>query len=462
MSLTTNSLTADDVTALRTQVRGPVLAPDDPELPAEVATFNLAVAHHPAVVVGAAGADDVVAAVQWAAARDLPIAVQATGHAPIVPADGALLITTRRMRQVVVDPVRRTARIEAGTPWDAVIKAAAGYGLAPLSGSSPSVGAVGYCLGGGIGLLAREYGFAADHVLAIDLVTADGRLRHVTAETEPELFWAVRGSKGNLGITTAIEVRLFPVAALYAGGIFYAGDSAAEVLHAYRAWAPTLPERASSSVALLRLPPLPTLPEPLRGRFVVHLRFSYHGSATDGAALLAPMRSAGATLLEHVSELPYELTHLVHQDPTDPMPVWERGGLLHSLAADTVDALLKVAGPDVDVPLIMVELRQLGGALARPASPPNAVSGREGAYSVLVLAPKVPELAQVVPVVGGGVLAALGPWLTGTSLLNFLGDATTPQQVATAWTPAVHARLLAVKRAVDPRNLFRFGHAIGG
>ncbi|GAB3837251.1 FAD-binding oxidoreductase [Dactylosporangium cerinum] len=458
--LNTDEPPADDLTALRSQVRGPVYTPGDPELPAETMTFNTAIAHQPTVVVGATDADDVAAAVRWAAAHQLPVAVQATGHSPVVPVD-AMLVTTNRMRRVTVDPQQRTAHIEAGVRWQAVIDEAAGHGLAPLSGSSSSVGAVGYTLGGGIGLLSREYGFAADHVLSIDLVTADGRLRHVTAETDPELFWAVRGGKGNFGIATAIRVRLFPVATLYAGGLFFAASSAADVLHAYRSWAPTLPENASSSVALLRMPPSERVPGPLRGKFVVHLRFSYHGPAADGEYLLTPMRSAGAVVLEQVGELPYGATDMVHQDPTDPMPVWERGGLLHSIEVDTVEALLKAAGPEVEVPLIMVEIRQLGGALSRPASPPNAASGREGAYSVYVLAPSPPPLKEIVPVVGGAVLDALQPWLTGTKLVNFLGDATTPQQVATAWKPDVSTRLRTVKSSVDPTNLFRFGHAIG-
>ncbi|MEV8518040.1 FAD-binding oxidoreductase [Dactylosporangium sp. NPDC051484] len=459
--LNTDEPRSDDLTWLRSQVRGPVYTPGDPELPAEIPTFNTAVAHHPTVVVGATGAEDVAAAVRWAAAHRLPVAVQATGHGVVLPVDDAMLITTHRMRQITVDPQQQTAHIEAGVRWREVIEAAAGYGLAPLSGSSSSVGAVGYTLGGGIGLLGREYGFAADHVLSVDLVTADGRLRHVTAETDPELFWALRGGKGNFGIATAMQVRLFPVAALYAGGLFFAASSAADVLHAYRGWAPTLPENASSSVALMRMPPVEQLPEPLRGKFVMHLRFSYHGPAAEGEDLLAPMRSAGAVVLEHVGVLPYEATDVVHQDPTDPMPVWERGGLLHSFEADTVDALLKVAGPELDVPLIMVDIRLLGGALSRPASPPNAVSGREGAYSVYVIAPSPPPLKEIVPVVGGAVLDALEPWLTGTSLLNFLGAAATPQQVAAAWTPDVYTRLRAVKNSVDPGNLFRFGHAIG-
>lgn len=456
----TRRLGRDDLATLRSGVTGPVFSPGDPGLAEEAACFNLAVTHRPAVVVAATCEQDVTAAVGWAARHGLPIAVQATGHGAVAPADG-LLVTTRRMRQVTVDPQRRAARIEAGARWSEVIEAAAVHGLAPLSGSSSDVGAVGYTLGGGLGLLGREYGFAADHVLALDLVTADGRLRHVTAATEPDLFWAVRGGQGNFGVVTAMEIRLFPVSTLYGGGLFFTGSSASDVLHAYRTWAPALPESAGSSVALLRMPPIEQVPEPLRGRFVVHLRFVHNGPAGEGEKLLAPMRAAGDVLVDHVGELPYQSGDSVHQDPKDPMPVWSDGTLLGSLDADTVDAVLHAAGPQTDVPLIMVEIRQLGGALSRPASPPNAVSGREGAYSLLVLGPLAPGLEEAVPAVGDAVLASVKPWATGTSQVNFLG-ATTPQRLAAAWTPDVHARLSETKRAVDPANLFRFGHALGG
>ena len=198
------------------------------------------------------------------------------------------------MQELSVDPVTRTARIGAGVKWARVIEAAVPYGLAPMSGSSSDVGAVGYTLGGGLGPLGRRYGFAADHVRSIEIVTGDGRMRTVTADDDPELFWALRGGKGNFGIVTAIEVDLMPVSQLYAGGIFYAGDHAAAVLHRWRTWVDTLPEETTSSIALLRAPDAPDVPEPMRGRLTVHLRVSHSGDVADGPALVAPMRDGGA------------------------------------------------------------------------------------------------------------------------------------------------------------------------
>lgn len=455
------AIPAADVDALRSRVHGPVYAAGDDGLAAEVAAWNVAVQHTPAVAVGATCAADVAAAVSWAVAHDLRVAVQATGHGPVRNAAGSLLISTRRMQGVAVDPVRRTARVEAGVKWESVLAAAAPHGLAGLCGSSSDVGVVGYTLGGGLGSLGRKHGFSADHVVSLEIVTADGALRRASADEEPELFWAVRGGKGNFGIVTAIEIELFPVPALVAGGIFFAAEDAAAVLHAYREWAPTLPEEVTTSVAVLRLPPLEELPPPLRGRTVVHLRYVYSGDdPAEGERLVEPMRSAGEIVLGFVHPmLPTEMD-AVHMDPKDPMPSWEKGMLLAELTAETVDAFLAAAGPQVDVPLVIAEIRQLGGALARPARVPNAVAGRDAAYAVMVIGPMVPELAGVLPHVGRGVLAALAPWAAPGCLVNFLGDVSGADEVGAAYPPAVLERLQAVKDAVDPAGVFSFGYAL--
>jgi FAD/FMN-containing dehydrogenase len=375
--------------------------------------------------------------------------------------EDALVVTTKRMRSVVIDPYRRTAKVGAGARWADVIDAAAPYGLAGVSGSSSSVGVVGYSLGGGMGSLGREYGFGADQVRSVELVTADGRIRQVDADSDPDLFWAVRGGKANFGVITSLEIGLVPVTSIYGGAVFFAAASAPDVLHSFRAWAPTLPDRSSTSVALLNFPPREELPEPLRGAYVVMLRFAHNGSDVEGAELLAPMLEAGEVLLSGVGAMPYTNADAIHQDPTDPLPVWEKGALLRELSSEAVDALLAAAGPDTNRMLTMVEVRLMGGALGRQPQMPNAVAGREGAFALLTLGVLAPGIEEIVPGVGEAILDAMTPWSTGTSMLNWLGETSTPAQVARAWRPEVHRRLLEIKRAVDPGNVFRFGHALG-
>jgi hypothetical protein len=455
------SFPAGAVDELRSQVHGPVYAAGDDGLAAEVATWNVAVQHTPAAAVGATCPADVSAAVTWAVAHGLGVAVQATGHGPVRNAAGSLMITTRRMQGLSIDPERRVARVEAGVKWVRVMEAAAEHGLAGLCGSSSDVGVVGYTLGGGMGSLGRKYGFAADHVQAVEIVTADGQLHRVCADSEPELFWAVRGGKGNLGIVTALEIELVPVPSLFGGGIFFAGDDAPALLHRFRQWAPTLPDEVSTSIAILRMPPLEELPPPLRGRTVVHLRFAYAGEDhAEAERLLSPMKVAGTIVLGFVGPMRTDEMDGIHMDPVDPLPAWEKGMTLTDLPEEAVDALLASAGPQLEIPLIMAEVRLMGGALGRPAKVPNAVPGRSGAFSVLVLGPAIPELAQVVPMIGKGVLAALGPWKAPETMINFLGDVTGPEEVAAAYPPATIERLKEVKRAVDPTGIFTFGHAI--
>ncbi|MBB2909077.1 FAD/FMN-containing dehydrogenase [Streptosporangium becharense] len=451
----------EELDTLRRQVEGPVLTPGQDGFDAEITGFNLATRHRAAVVVGAAGVQDVAAAVRFATRHSLPVAVQATGHGAVQAADGALLITTSRMRGVTVDPSDRSARIDAGCTWMDVIAKATPHGLAPLCGSSSRVGVVGYTLGGGIGPISRTFGFAADHVREITVVTADGQVRVTAPHQEPDLFWGLRGGKGSLGVVTSIVVDLFPVTSLYGGGLYYAAEDTPAVLRAYADWAGTLPEATTTSVALLRLPPLPDLPPQLRGRFVTHLRFAHLGEAREAEALLAPMRAVAEPVLDGIGQLPFSAIDSVHSDPVDPMPTWERGSLLREFTEETAQALLAVAGPQSEVPLAIVELRQLGGALAREPREPNAVGGRDAAYSVLVIGAPVPELMDtVIPAVGRAVIDALSPWSTGGTLLNFHGSALAPDELARAWPEPVLTRLAALKERYDPARVFRFGHVV--
>ncbi|MGY1632826.1 FAD-binding oxidoreductase [Geodermatophilus sp. SYSU D01186] len=445
-----------DLSGLAARVTGPVLRPGDAGFDAEVAGFNLAHPPRPAVVVGATGPEDVAAAVRWAADAGLGVTVQATGHGLVDDLAGTLLVTTSRMTDVTVDPAARTARAAAGVRWRQVIDAAAPHGLAPLSGSSSGVGVVGYTLGGGLGPLGRRYGFAADAVRRVQLVTADGAITTVDAASDPDLFWALRGGKGAFGVVTELEFDLVPVAGLHGGGLFFPGSAAADVLHAWREWTAALPEETSTSVAVLRMPPDPALPEPLRGQTVVHLRFAHLGPAAEGAALLAPMRAVAPVLVDTVGDLPLAAVDAIHMDPTEPMPTHDRGTLLRELPAEAVDALLAVAGPDVDVPLVMVELRLLGGALARPAAVPNAVAGRDAAVSCWALGLMAGPLTEVVPAVAASLVERLAPWSTGRSLLNFRG---TPGPGG-VWDDADLGRLRTVRDRVDPRGLFAAGSAL--
>jgi FAD/FMN-containing dehydrogenase len=449
------SLPADELEL----VAGPVLFADDPGTAAELAGSNLAVTHAPAVVVGAESSADVVSAVRYAATRGLPVAVHATGHGGTSYRAG-VVVTTRRLTTVEVDPVSRTARVGAGVRWRQVIAAAAVHGLAPLNGSSPDVGVVGYTLGGGVGPLARQYGFAADHVRSIELVTADGRLRTVDGLHDPDLFWALRGGKGSFGVVTALELDLFPVARLYGGALVFAGSDANTVLRAYRRWVDTLPDATTTSVALLKLPQAPHVPAPLRGTVTVHVRIAHAGTADEGEALVAPMRAVATPLIDSVAEMPYTAVGSIHNDPSNPLPSWHDGALVRDLTDEGIDALLAAAEPWFTLPFALVEIRHLGGALGRQPAQPNAVDGRDAGFLLGVVGLLDATGARFVRAAGGEVIASLSPWACDVLPVNYLAEVRSPDRVGRGWSPATYQRLLQVKALYDPRNLFRSGYAV--
>ncbi|MBV9922865.1 MAG: FAD-binding oxidoreductase [Pseudonocardia sp.] len=410
MSRRVTTCGALDVRAdLESTVSGPVWWPGDLGIDAETAGFNTAARHNPSVVVGATTASDVVAAIRYAASVGLPVGVHATGHGG-ASSDAAVLVTTRRMDRFTVDAAARLVRVQAGVTWGPVIRAAGAHGLAPLSGSSSRTGAVGYTVCGGIGVLVRRFGFAADHVRSLQLVTADGRIRPVDAEREPDLFWAVRGGKANFGIVTELTMDLIPVARFYGGAISYPGAQAATVLHRYREWVSTLGEDTTTSIAVRRLPDLPSVPPQLRGTCMVDLRVAHLGSAADGERLLAPMRAAAPAVADRVRDMPFLDVDTVHDDPIDPRPGWGRGMFLGELPSGAIDALLAAAGPDRNVPLAMVEVRHIRGAAGRRTGPPNAATGRAAGFLVGVIGPYPSHLREVVAAAGQHVLDALAPW----------------------------------------------------
>ncbi|MBN6033803.1 FAD-binding oxidoreductase [Amycolatopsis sp. 195334CR] len=393
------------------------LHPGEPGFEDEAAGFQTAFRHEAKVIAAVENAEDVRAAVRHARERGLPVAVQATGHGLTTPATG-LLISTRRMRGVRVDPVTRTAWVEAGARWKDVLAETREHGLAPLSGSGPGVGAVSYSLGGGVGLLARRFGFAADHVRRVELVTEDGDLVEVTAESDPDLFWAIRGGRSGFGVVTGLELALFPVATLFGGGLYFGPESLADVLRGFREWTATVPEELTSSIGMVPMPDVPGVPEPLRGKHVAHVRVAHSGDPAEGERLVAPLRELGPPLMERFGEIPFaDAARTIFSEPDTPHGYYGDTALLTDFPADTTERFLELAGPDAPIGLV-TEIRHLGGALSRPPEVPNAVSHREARYQLMVLSgPGAAEHAAQEE-----VFAEVEPWTLGRALNFAYGD----------------------------------------
>ena len=434
-----------DLADLRQAVTGPVWDPGEVGVVTELSGFNLAPVHEPVAVVGVTSADDVAATVRWARAREIGVGVVATAHSD-VEHQGVVVVSTKRLDRCDVDPEARTVTVGSGVKWSRVVEAAAPHGLAAVTGSSSDVGVVGFTTGGGIGPIVSRYGYGCDRVRRMQVVTGDGEIREVTATSDPELFDAMLGGKDAAGIVVEMTVELVEMTRFYGGSIFYDAADAAAVMHAWRAWQPRLTENTTTSIAILRMPDMEGAPPPLRGRTVVQLRVAHLGPEIEGLEVVGPMRRVATPIVDMITEMPAAAMDAVHCDPTDPMPFWATGGFLDSVDDDTVDALLAAAGPQHELPLIMVELRAIGGAGLRG----TAGCVPRAPYLLGIVAPMVPPLVDVVPAVAHGVVEALAPWSAGTIPVNFAAPQTMAARPGACWRDEQRARLSEVSRRVDP------------
>jgi hypothetical protein len=448
-----------DFGALRARLAGEVITPRDEDWDHSRRAWNLAIDQRPAAVALPESAQDVVAVVEFARRNGLKVAPQGTGHNAAAlggALEDTILVKTHRMRGVSIDPAARIARAEAGVIWIEVVEAAAEHGLAALAGSAPDVGVVGYTLGGGLSWLARKHGIGANHVTAVEIVTADGRLVRADRDNEPDLFWAVRGGGGAFGVVTAIEFNLFPITEVYAGVLWYPVERAAEILKAWRAWTDDLPDEMTSVGRILQFPPIPEIPEPVRGRSFVIVEAIYAGDEDEGAMLVEPLRALGP-VMDTVATIPIAGLSRLHMDPEEPVPVVGDGGMLTEVDAKLIE---KLVDKTVGAPLLSVEIRHLGGAVGREKPEHGAVTSFQAPY--LMYAVGLTPTPEAVEAVHGSVVAfreALAPWEAPHTYLNFADTRRDPKSL---WSEHAYYRLRRVKETYDPNDMIRSNHPIDG
>jgi FAD/FMN-containing dehydrogenase len=403
---------------------------------------------------------DVSAVVVDAARRGRAVMAQGTGHAASTMGDltDVVLIRTSYLDQVVVDAPSRTVWVGAGAVWRDVVDAVAQHGLAVQAGSAADVGIAGYLLSGGISWLSRTYGLAVNDVSAIEIVGADGVPRVVDQEREPDLFWALRGGGGSFGVVTAFQLRLHDVSSVAAGTLFFPMERAGEVLHAWRRWLPSLSNATMSCARLIQLPPLPELPPPLSGRALVGIELVHQGPLDELVRLIEPLRALGPTM-DTVGELPTAALLALHMDPPGPTPCRGDGMLLSDVTPAAIDALVAAAGHGSGSPLLAVDVRQLGGAMAVQPSGAGAVGHLEAEFAVYAVG-VTPDAATEVKVDAHVrvVEHALAPWSAVLHYANF--DEHSSGGRERFHDQATLRRLRAVKDRVDPQNLFSGGHPV--
>jgi len=398
------------------------IKPEDPAYDSARLSWNLAADQRPAAIAVARSVDDVRESVAWAKENGLRIACQTTGHAAtaLPGLEAALLLKTELFDDDIdIDSNALTARVPAGATADDVVRAAAEHGFAFLHGSSPTVGVIGYLLGGGLSTYGRSFGLACNRVVSFQLVTEDGELVTADLATNPDLFWALRGGGGGLGVVTAVEVELLNMSDAFAGASFFAISDARAVLETWLEWTRTAPESATTDFRIMRLPPIEEIPEPIRGQAVACV----DGVSLDpevGEDFAALIESAGTPVLGGWGIQPVADLVRLHGDPEQPVPGIGDSALLNDLNEEAVTAFLAAVGEDSSASLIVAELRHIGGALATPAEDGGILDHLDGRYTLngIGLAAGPDMTAKAVADLDQ-LIAAMRPFATESKFLNF-------------------------------------------
>ena len=439
--------------SLRTRVSGRLVTRADPDYELARTPWIVNVDQRPAAILEVAQVADVVEAVRWAIGHGVAVSAQPNGHTPRRTLDDTLLLRTRALQGIAIDRARGTVSVGAGVKWGELCSALDGTGLMALAGSNPDPTVVGLALGGGVSWFTRKHGFTANSVVALDVVDATGELVHVTRASDPDLFWALRGGGGDFGIVVGLELALFEAPEMYGGQLLWPVEHAATVLRAFRDLALVAPRELTVWAHLLHFPPLPDVPEPLRGRSFVNVAATYLGSARMAEMFLWPLRDAAPVEMDLMRPItPGELGG-VAAEPTDPMPGLEHSALLTGLDDETIDALVAAVGDPRTCPLMLVQIRGLGGAFATGSPGDGAVRPVPEPFQLFALGvPAVPELAAAIPHGFAAVDAALGASVSPHRMPNFTGEG---QQDAAGYDSDRLARLRRIKLERDPYGTIR-------
>jgi FAD/FMN-containing dehydrogenase len=456
--------TTPDRERVRDSLHGPLIQPGDKGYDEARSIWNGAIDRCPACIARCTGVADVVAAVRFARERDLEIAVRSGGHGVGGHAlcDGGLVIDLSPMKGIRVDPARRTARAEAGVLWGELDRETQLFGLATVGGIVTHTGIAGLTLGGGIGWLMRKYGATVDNLLSADVVTADGEVVTASQEQNPDLFWGIRGGGGNFGIVTSFEYRLHPVGPIVlAGPIFHPLEDAPEVLRFYREFIADAPDELTTIFNLRAAPPLPFLPEGVHGKPIVMVGACYAGSPEDGAEVVRPLKQFGSPIVDLLEPKPYTALQSMF-DPSVPhgWHYYWKSVELPPLTDGAIETLVEHASA-LTSPKSYCIVFQLGGALGRVADGETAFSQRGAAHNVNINAIWTEEDPEAERHIAWArdFFDAMQPHAGGHVYLNFLGDEG-GDRVRQAYGAENYKRLVELKHAYDPTNLFRLNQNI--
>jgi len=459
------TIAAERLGALRSKLAGSLCLPGDPPYDEARAVWNAMIDRRPAVIIRAAAADDVVAAVNFARDNGLLLSVKGGGHniAGNAVCDGGLMLDLSLMKAIRVDPAGRTARVAPGATLGDLDQATQAHGLAVPVGINSTTGVAGLTLGGGFGWLSRKHGLTIDNLKAAEIVTADGRKRTVSEDEDAELFWAVRGGGGNMGVVTSFEFRLHPVGPeVYAGLIVHPFENARALLRGYRKFVAGAPEDMTVWVVLRQAPPLPFLPAAWHGREVCVLAFCYIGDPAKAEDAVRPLRALGEPVAEHVGAMPL----VGWQTAFDPLLTpgarnyWKSHDfkeLSDGVIDVLIDAVKRLPSPECEI-----FIASLGGAVNRVPADATAYPHRDIEF-VVNAHTRWREASQDNTCIAWarGLYEAAAPFATGGVYVNFM-PADEGSRVRTGAYGSNFARLAALKARFDPGNLFRMNQNVVG
>lgn len=428
---------------------------DDPEYETARLPWNRAVDQRPLAVAVPHTDEEVAAVVRVAAASGLRVAPQSTGHGAGAGANRDLsrtiLLSLADLRGVTIDPVARTATVRGGTLWNEVAEAAGAHGLAAMHGSSGDVSVVGLILSGGISFYGRRHGLSVNSVRRVRLVTAQGTIVTASVTENPDLFWAVRGASGRVGVVVEVEIGLLPYPDVFAGMMLWDGARAAEVGHAWRRWTAEAPESATTSLRVMHFPPIPELPPFLSGRSVVIIDGAILDADDEAQALLAPLRALQPEI-DTFARIPAARLVEMHMDPPDPTPAVSGHAGLHDFDADAVEAFVAAA---FEGRPMMSEVRHVGGAFRRPADGGGAVSALDSDYLLYSVAAVFdPAMADAATRATSTVVDALAPWHGTSMAITFCDD---DRDLSPAYGAGVD-RLATLTQRFDPEGVLFPAH----
>ncbi|GAB2643640.1 FAD-binding oxidoreductase [Nocardia goodfellowii] len=431
---------------LRAALTGQILLPGDEGFDAAAQPWNTTVAQPVAAVVTAASVADVAAVVRHAADAGIQVVAQPTGHGAAGGIDTAILLRTGQLDRIEIDADQRVATVGAGANWGAIQAAAGAHGLTGLAGSNPVVGVTGYTLGGGLSWFSRKYGWASDAVRAFEIVDAAGDPVRVTADSDPDLFWALRGGGGDFAIVTGFEFELFPAPGLYGGRVMWPGERTAEVFALFQRVTADAPDELSVWFNRVQFPGAPAM---------VGLDAAYLGDPERGRALLAVLDELGGAVSDTRGEIAIADLGTITAEPTAPSPSVSRGELFTELG----DAVLRTVLDEPVAPLIGIQVRHLGGALARARSGGGAAGPVTEPYALYLLGLGLPHLIESVRQRQDEMVAALSGSLSGRKPFTFLNAS---ESAAAAFDAPTLARLREIKQVRDPKSVIRSNFPVLG